>query len=134
MRALTALGLAGCTLAIAACGEAVSTSSFSGESKNVAQTLSDFQKNATAGDEEKLCRNDLAATVTKALKRSGGCQAVLKSQLRQVDSLNLTVQAIAVKGLSAQARVKSTWSGRNRLTSLSLVREGRRWKISGASG
>jgi hypothetical protein len=137
LRPLAALGLAGCALAIAACGEAVSTSGFSGASKGVAQTLSDFQNDATAGDEAKLCQRDLAANLTNGLKRAGGaggCQAALKEQLRQVDALNLTVQAISVKGATAQARVKSTWSGKNRLSTLSLVKEGARWKISGASG
>ncbi len=137
MRPLAALALAGFLLAMGGCGEAVSTSSFSGESKNVAQTLSDFQKDATAGDEEKLCQRDLAATLTSPLKKAGGtggCQAALKEQLKQVDALNLTVQKISIKGTSAQAQVKSTWSGKNRISTLSLVKEGARWKIAGASG
>jgi hypothetical protein len=121
-------------LALASCGEAVSTGSFKGEGHNVAQTLSDFQKDATAGDQAKLCQHDLAAKLTSGLKGKGGCQSALKSQLKQVDALNLTVESIAVKGTSAQARVKSTWSGKNRITTLSLVREGVRWKISGVSG
>jgi hypothetical protein len=121
-------------LTLAACGEAVSTGGFKGESHNVAQTLSNFQKDATAGDQVKLCQRDLAAKLTSGLKGAGGCQSKLESQLKQVDALNLTVESIVVKGASAQARVKSTWSGKNRITTLSLVREGARWKIAGASG
>lgn len=132
----TLLAALGCAALLGACGEAVSTSSFSGESKNVAQTLSDFQKDATAGDEAKLCQHDLAASLTSSLKKAGGrggCQGALKEQLRQVDALNLSVQKISVKGTTAQARVKSTWSGKSRVSTLSLVKEGARWKISGAS-
>lgn len=135
--ALTLLAALGCATALSACGEAVSTSSFSGESKQVAQTLSDFQKDATAGDEEKLCQRDLAATLTSPLKKAGGaggCQAALKEQLRQIDALNLSVQKISVTGTTAQAQVKSTWSGKSRLSTLSLVKEGARWKIAGVSG
>lgn len=123
-----------CAAALGACGEAVSTSKFQGERRQVAQTISDFQKDATAADESKLCQHDLARSLTVALGRSGGCQAALKSQLREVDALNLTVESIALAGTSAQARVKSTWSGRNRLSTLRLVREGGRWRIAGVSG
>lgn len=129
----TALPLAlACATAFAACGETVSTSSYKGEARHVAETVSDFQKDATASDEQKLCANDLAKTLTKRLGAAGGCQAVVKQQLGQVDALNLTVESIVVKGATAQARVKSTWAGKNQVSTLSLVREGTRWKISGA--
>lgn len=123
-----------CASALAACGETVSTSSFKGESRQVAETVSDFQKNATASDEQKLCTNDLAATLTKRLSTVGGCQAVVKQQLGQVDALNLTVESIAVNGATATARVKSTWAGKNHTSTLSLVKEGKRWKIAGSAG
>ncbi|MGN6372413.1 MAG: nuclear transport factor 2 family protein [Solirubrobacteraceae bacterium] len=122
-----------CASTLAACGETVSTSGFKGESRQVAETVSDFQKNATASDEQKLCANDLARTLTKRLSAVGGCQAAIKQQLGQVDALNLTVESIAVSGATATARVKSTWAGKNRTSTLSLVKEGKRWKISGSS-
>lgn len=122
-----------CASALGACGETVSTGSFKGESRHVAETVSDFQKDATASDEQKLCANDLAKTLTKRLGAAGGCQAVVKEQLGQVDALNLTVDSIAVNGATAQARVKSTWEGKSRVSTLSLVKEGNRWKISGSS-
>jgi Putative lumazine-binding len=131
---LAVLAASTAAVSLAACGEAVSTSSFKGPSHEVAQTLSDFQKDATAGDEAKLCQHDLAAKIATSLKRGGGCQAALKDQLKEVDSLNLTVESIAVNGASAQAKVKSTWSGKSKVTTLTLVKEGARWKISGASG
>jgi hypothetical protein len=122
-----------CPAALAACGETVSTGSFKGQSRAVAEAVADFQKNATASDQKKLCENDLARALTTRLSAVGGCQATLKDQLSQVDALNLTVESISVAGTTAQARVKSTWSGKNRLSTLSLVKEAGRWKISGAS-
>jgi hypothetical protein len=121
-------------LALLACGETVSTGGFKGESRQVAETVADFQKDATASDEQKLCANDLAKTLAQRLGAAGGCQAALKEQLGQVDALNLTVESIVLSGARARARVKSTWSGRNRISTLLLVREGARWKIAGASG
>lgn len=122
----------GLAVGLAACGETASTSSFKGESHSVAQTVSDFQSDATAANQMKLCQNDLAATLTARLQSAGGCQAVLKSQLHEIDALNMTIESIAVNGASAIAHVKSTYSGRSRITTLTLVKEGSRWKISGA--
>ncbi len=116
---------------IGACGETASTSSFKGESHNVAQTVTNFQSDATAGDQKKLCETDLAASLTARLRSAGGCQALMKSQLREIDSLSMTIQSIAVSGSSAIAHVKSTYSGKSRSSALTLVKEGSRWKISG---
>jgi hypothetical protein len=126
------LCVAAVALGLTACGETASTSSFKGESHSVAQSVSDFQSDATAGDQKKLCENDLSSALTARLKSSGGCQTVLKNQLHELDALNLTIESIAVNGATASARVKSTWSGKSRTTTLSLVKEGARWKISGA--
>jgi hypothetical protein len=118
-------------LGVSACGETASTSNFKGESHNVAQTISNFQTDATDADEKKLCESDLAATLTSRLRGFGGCQAVLKNQLREIDSLGLTIEAIKITGKEATAKVKSTFSGKNSITALLLVKEGSHWKISG---
>jgi hypothetical protein len=118
------------TVGISACAETASTNKFSGESHNVAQTVSNFQADATAEDEKKLCDNDLAATLTVKLARVGGCQAVLKAQLHEIDALGLKIESIVVNGTHALAHVKSTYAGKNRVTALALVKEGSHWKIS----
>jgi hypothetical protein len=118
-------------LGVSACAETASTGKFSGESHNVAQTVSNFQTDATAEDEKKLCEDDLAATLTLKLARVGGCQTVLKAQLHEIDALSLTIESIVVSGNNALARVRSTYSGKNRVIGLGLVKEGSHWKISG---
>jgi hypothetical protein len=124
-----------CSIALAAglgaCGETASTSSFKGESHNVAQAVSNFQSDSTAGDQKKLCENDLAGTLTARLRSSGGCQSVLKSQLHEIDALNMTIESITVNGTKATARVKSTYSGKSRSSTLTLAKEGSHWKVSG---
>ncbi len=126
------LGALALAVGMSACGETTSTSKFTGESHNVAQAVSNFQSHAATREEKKLCQNDLAATVIARLRSAGGCQAVLKNQLLQLDAPNLTIESISVKGATASARVKSTYAGKNRITTLTLVKEGSRWKISGA--
>ena len=73
--------------------------------------------------------------LTARLRSAGGCEAVLKNQLHEIDALNMTIESINVSGTNtrALARVKSTYSGKSRITTLTLVKEGSRWKISGAS-
>lgn len=127
---LCAVALSG---GLAACGETASTSNFKGESHNVAQAVSNFQSDASANDQKKLCENDLAATLTAHLHSAGGCEAVLKEQLHEIDALGLTIESVAVNGATAVAHVKSTYSGKSRITALTLVKEGSHWKISGVS-
>ncbi|HEV7938013.1 MAG TPA: hypothetical protein VGP18_08320 [Solirubrobacteraceae bacterium] len=119
---------------VSACAETASTSKFSGESSKVAQTVSNFQTDATAEDEKKLCEDDLATTLTAKLARVGGCQPVLKAQLHEIDALGLTIESISVNGTHALAHVKSTYSGKSRISTFALVKEGTHWKISGLTG
>jgi hypothetical protein len=121
---LTALGLT-------ACGGTVSTNSFKGEEKAVAQRISDFQTDVTASDHKSVCQNDLAATVLAALKAKGsGCEAALKSQLAQIDIVELKVDSVKVTGRTASAVVETTWSGKTVKSTLVLTKEGSAWKIA----
>jgi copper chaperone CopZ len=126
---LCALVIAG---ALAACGSAVSTSSFKGEEHLVAQAIANLQSDATAGEERKICSNDLAAHVVARLGGAAACEATIKNQLKQVDSMDLTVQSVklAPAGSAASAQVKSIKAGKSSLRTLSLVKESDKWKIS----
>jgi uncharacterized protein HemX len=131
-RAVGALALA-LTLAIGlgACGTAISTGSYKGESKAVVQRISDFQTDVTASEEKKLCENDLARAVQTRLQAAGSnCVQALKKQLGAIQNFELTVKSIAVHGTSATARVSSTWSGKQRTSTMLLVKEGGAWKIA----
>jgi hypothetical protein len=118
-------------LALGACGTTVSTSGYKGEEKAVAQRVSEFQSDATASDQKKVCENDLATTVKARLQTAGNtCQSALKHQLSQIDTLELKIRSIAVKGNTAVAHVTSTWSGKTRESMLALVKEGSAWRIA----
>jgi hypothetical protein len=122
-------------LALAACGNTVSTSAFKGPQHEVAQAISDLQADATAGDEKKLCTRDLAASVVTRLGGKSACEKSLKQQVTEIDNLEVTVNSIQVAGpASATAKVKSTYSGKKgKETTISLVKEGGRWKLATVS-
>ncbi|HSZ05531.1 MAG TPA: hypothetical protein VK778_10075 [Solirubrobacteraceae bacterium] len=135
MRCLPALlCLPLCAVALAACGATVSTAGFTGERHAVAQTISNFQAAATAAEQKKICAEYLAADVVSRLGGTKRCETAIKSQLTEVDSLEVTVESVTVAAgaKSASARVKSVHEGKKALSTLPLVKEGGKWKISGA--
>jgi hypothetical protein len=121
---------------LTACGNTVSTAAFKGEQHEVAQALSNLQADVRAADEQKVCANDLAGPVVARLGRfRGGCKQAIKTQLSEIDNLDVTVQSVQVSGagakLQASATVKSHYSGKSRTRTLTLVKEGGKWKLSG---
>jgi hypothetical protein len=121
---------------LAACGTpATSTSAFKGERHEVAQTIADLQSDATAGEEKKICADDLASRVVARLGGAAGCERAVKSQLGEVDNVEVGVQSVqlgAGRALhTASARVKSIHSGKSRESTVLLVKEDGKWKISG---
>jgi hypothetical protein len=121
------------TLGIAACGSAVSTSAFKGQQHEVAQAIADFQTAATTGEYKKICGEMLAATVVARLGGAKSCEKAIKNQLAEIDNLQVSVQAVKVAGGndSATANVGSIYEGKTRVGKLSLLKEGKHWKISG---
>jgi hypothetical protein len=132
-RPLAMLCLSLSALALAACGSTVSTSGFKGEQREVAQTVSNFQAAATTAEQKKICAEDLAAALVARLGGTKGCEAAIKSQLTEVDSLEASVQSVTLGagGKTATAQVKSIHEGKKATSALTLVKEGGKWKISG---
>jgi len=119
-------------LALGACGTTpVSTSSFKGEEHEVAQAISNLQADATAGEQKKVCEKDLAQSVVSRLGGMQNCDSALKDQLAQIDNLQVEVKSIKLAGSSATATVRSTYNGKLASSSLALVKEGGKWKVSG---
>jgi hypothetical protein len=120
---------------VAACGATtVSTSSFKGEQQKVAQTVAHLQSHATAQEPEKICSEDLAATTVAHLKAAGGCKHAVESQLKDIDNFEATVELVSLEENNlALAHVKSISDGQSRLYTLTFVREGGKWRITGIS-
>ena len=67
-------------VALGACAKTVSTGAFKGEEREVAQAIANLQSDVTAGDQQKICRNDLASAVVARLNAApGGCKRVIKN-------------------------------------------------------
>jgi hypothetical protein len=115
-------------LAVSACATTTSTSNFKGEEHAIAQRVADLQSDETAGDEKKICANDLAAPVVKRLGDQKGCEAAVKDQV--VDNTEAVVESVQVNGTNATAKVKSTFGGRKRIATVTFQKEGSLWKIS----
>ncbi len=119
---------------LGACASTTSTSSFKGEQHAVAQAVSNLQSHATALEAKKICGEDLAATnVARLNAATGGCKQAIETQLKEIDSFETTVESIKISGDRATAQVKSIDSGKNAIATLTLVKEGGKWKISGVS-
>ncbi|MGH2854157.1 MAG: hypothetical protein ACRDLF_08190 [Solirubrobacteraceae bacterium] len=133
-RPLAAVPLLALALGLGACGSTVSTSNFKGEAHAVAQRISDYQADIAAASEQKLCSEDLSSAVRARLSTaSGGCKQAIKRQLGSIDDYEVTVEKVAVSGATATAIVKSAWSGKSRLATLELVKQGGGWRIDGLS-
>jgi hypothetical protein len=137
-KALLASACAALCLLLGACAKTVSTGSFSGEEHEVAQAISNLQSDVTAVDQSKICSNDLAAGVLARLNAApGGCKAVIKEQLKEIDNSDVSIQSIQLSGTGAQrsarASVRSTYAGKTRPGTVSLVKQGGKWKISAVS-
>jgi hypothetical protein len=136
LKRLFALLCAAClALGLAACSKTLSITAFKGEEHAVAQTISNLQADVTAGDEQKICTNDLAAPVAARLNAApGGCKQAIKNQLTELDNFEVAVQSVHLSTTGAQptatAHVTSTYGGKTRASTLSLVKEGGKWKVS----
>ncbi len=131
MRAGALIAIPLLALGLGACGSTVSTSGLKGEAKAVAQRIADLQTDVTAASEQKVCNQDFARAVSARLNSGGDtCQAAVKRQIGSIDDYEMTVEKVVVKGATATAVVKSTWSGRAGLATLRLVKEGGSWRIA----
>jgi hypothetical protein len=122
-------------LALGACGQTVSSASFKGEQHEVAQALAKLQSDVSTSDAQKICKDDLASAVVARLgSPRGGCKAVIKDQLGQIDGTSLRVDAVTLAGSGARrtasAAVRSIYGGKTRRSTVSLVKEAGKWKIA----
>ncbi len=132
-RALVLLCAPLLALGMSACANTTDTSAYKGENRAVAQTIANLQSEATAGEAQKICSTLLARAVTTRLNSAhGGCTQALKNQLTQVDTPELAVQEVQQNSAtSASAQVKSIHAGKSKVSTLTLVKEAGKWKISG---
>ena len=120
--------------ALGACGQAAknSATNFTGDQKNVAQTVEDLQSFSRKGDASKICSELLAPNLVAKIKQAsnGTCDKALKDALSDADTFELQVQKVAVNGNTATATVRSQGGNKDRTDALQLQKIRDAWKIS----
>ncbi len=124
----------------AGCGrsEPDSSSKFRGEEKLVANTIEDLQTAGRKRDGARICNELLAAGVVEAIQQAAGpkkCAARVEDSLGDADTFELTVRSVTVKGNTATAAVASDdGDDKDRIDTMTLAKEGKRWKITALGG
>lgn len=113
-----------------ACGTTTSTAGFKGAEHEAAQTVADLQSDITSSERKKICGRDLAAPIVAKLGGIKGCEAAVKNRLTEIDNTELTVETVKVEGDKATAQVKSVYGGKKQIRTVTLAKEGSRWRIS----
>jgi hypothetical protein len=129
-RAAASLCLLLCALGASACGTTTSTAGFKGAEHEAAQTIADLQSDITSSERKKICERDLAAPVVAKLGGVKSCETVVKNRLSEIDNTELTVEKVNVQGDKATAQVKSVYGGKKQIRSVTLAKEGSRWRIT----
>jgi hypothetical protein len=129
-RAAAFLCLLLCALGASACGTTTSTAGFKGAEHEAAQTIADLQSDITSSERKKICERDLAAPVVAKLGGKKSCETVVKNRLSEIDNTELTVEKVNVQGDKATAQVKSVYGGKKQIRSVTLAKEGSRWRIT----
>jgi hypothetical protein len=126
------LCLALSTLALTACGSTVSTTAFKGQAHEVAQTISNLQADATAGEPKKICANDLATPIITRLGGTKHCETAIKNQLAEINNLEVNIQTIHLspEDTNATAAVTSIHEGKTHPSTITLIKEHGKWKLS----
>ena len=134
-RALPAV-IAAVALLAGGCGATTSSDdetppALRGEQQLVAQAIEDLQKAATEGDEERICRELLAKALAERFGGTGrDCERRVHDALENTDTTDLSVRSVAVTGNTARARVEAERGDADRVTTVGLIKEGARWRIS----
>jgi hypothetical protein len=102
-----------------------------GEQRLAAEAVEDLQDAASQGDEDRICRELLAEALAERLGGTGReCERSVRDALENTDTTDLSVRSVRVSGTTATARVKAERGDADRVTTVGLVKEGARWRIS----
>ena len=114
-----------------------SASKYSGDQKLIANTIEDFQANATAHDGAKICSTQITAKLAKQIsaRNSGAsCATAVTTGMKATDEADLTVTAVTIDPKDdnkATAAVSAkTGDKSSQKYSFTLERADKRWQIT----
>jgi hypothetical protein len=123
-----AVALGGCSLAPS---KTSNTGGYSGAKGLIAAKINLLSSDASSANGSDICKNVLAPNVRSRLNRIGSCATIIDNQLKTADDFTLTIKSITVNASSATARVQNVVKGKKVISTVHLVKQSRRWGISG---
>jgi hypothetical protein len=127
--AFLALALGGCSLT----QKNTTTPKASGGAKAIGTVLSNLSSDASGNDPSAICSSILAASLVAHLNAIGKCSTIIGNQLDTAQVYTLTPTRYGISGNNATAIVKSEADGKNRLYTVTFVKQAGTWKITGLS-
>ena len=115
-------------------GSGNSVKQFAGEQRAVATAVEDLQSAGSKGKPSEICDHLLSKSLVDQITRAShkSCTDAVDTDLKDADAYDLTVlpKGVTVTGTSATARVRSKNGSEQDVSTLKLVKEAGRWKIS----
>lgn len=137
MRLLAATAVILPALTLAACSgqSADSAGDFEGAQKPVAELLEDVEDAARDDDAKRLCTllaPDLARQIGRGDARA--CVKRVDDALEDSDSGDIKVERVRIAGDQARAEIEQKRSGDDERVTVTLVRDGRVWRLRDLAG
>jgi hypothetical protein len=130
MRPLAALLVACASLGLAACGQASTAGTFTGEEKSVEGVIEDLQQAGKRQKADDVCNTLLTAALQAKVAAAGkSCGAEMKKAIEDADAFDLEVQDVTISGTKATARVKGPDEGDGVVRTMTLQKVGGAWRI-----
>ena len=128
--------LIACGLLLAGCGgESSSAENFEGDQRAVADAVEQIQTAGERRDAEGLCRDLVAKALRDKLGDAGSsCDKEMEKAVKDADGFDLTVEKVTVSGTTADVVVSGDVGGKDRTTTLEMVKEDGRWRAASFSG
>jgi hypothetical protein len=124
-------------LALAACGTESGSSgaSFSGDAKDVADTVDDLSKAGKGNDAKKICDEILAGALQKKVAQGGAsCDDEVDKAIGDADDFDLDVQTVKVTGATATAQVRGRIGQDEKVRTMALEKINGAWRITSLGG
>ena len=132
----TAISLCFLALAAGGCGGAASSADdFDGEQKAIAEVVEDLQDASSSDEPRRICEEILAADLKR---QTGDCPKAVDEALKDADLYELKVTKVEPADITdatktATATVEAGTDG-DQVEKITLVREGKSWRISKLAG
>ena len=121
---LAALLVGGCTQ------QTTAENDFTGDEKAVAQVVLDLSDDAQRGRQADVCGRILSEDLQRKIAGDSSCDREVEKAFEDADALDLEVQKVTVSGTTADVTARGDVGGKQRTTTLEMVKEEGRWRAA----